>query len=695
MMSSMMYLGPTLMSYGIKEGAIFTGSNLPKNVEDLMERSVNANLLTVRLTDVVAVRRKINTVGTVESDAYKQLQQGRIFPEDPLPVPIPLPYVPRADKSRGYNVVLEGAKGDGKTDDTTALQNAINSAYKKGFEGIYLPRGKYRTTRPLILPEMERPNTAASQGKGFIIIGDGIYDTGIVYTGTEYAIYSDKEMAEGLLLQDFYINHRNGGGVRIPQGAHQMFVRFFSSSCGEGYRGVWIEGWRAWLDPVGGYGSYMVSFRNCRFWEETGYRGTGVRIENSILCTTLDNCFFSRSVRNYPHCEIVNSSSVNIITCAFERTEQYVQPADPANGRTEEMVKQESIAANSAMTAPLIMLEGCHAINIESSHAEATYEAFVGIKGHTAGVRIDGCRLDHYALTPFNPNKGYIVVVDPESTYSRDIIVGPRNYRVQSNNPDTTHGSMIVDPVGCVTVENFHDFTPFQNNYSNTERRTVPYIGKSGANLLQNPSFRAMHSSGVPHYLEMVDGDWSFSQLPYISGCNMKQAGEAGPKYRLRTRTVESLNKHDFYSVVLTGRNRLGKSCELYVDIGGDTNDMTFIIPSGNERFTLIKQFKGQATDIVDVVTYAPLDLDVYALYLIPGIVSEVPYGSESQSVSKLKAVDINVAAIKLETVNELPPAGWSTRGYIMRKEAEGADDQLVICKRLADGSFNWVELGV
>ncbi|WP_145038630.1 hypothetical protein [Paenibacillus sp. Y412MC10] len=120
---------------------------------------------------------------------------------------------------------------------------------------------------------------------------------------------------------------------------------------------------------------------------------------------------------------------------------------------------------------------------------------------------------------------------------------------------------------------------------------------------------------------------------------------------------------------------------------------MTFIIPSGNERFTLIKQFKGQASDIVDVVTYAPLDLDVYALYLIPGIISEVPYGSESQSVARLKAVDISATAIKLEAVNELPPAGWGTRGYIMRKESEGADDQLVICKRLADGSFNWVEI--
>lgn len=291
------------------------------------------------------------------------------------------------------------------------------------------------------------------------------------------------------------------------------------------------------------------------------------------------------------------------------------------------------------------------------------------------------------------PNKGYIVMVDPESMYSRDIIVGPRNYFLQSNNPETTHGPVFFDPVGCVTVENFNDYTPYQNNFFLTERRTVPSIGKSGANLLQNPSFMALTANGVPHYLELIDGEWSFSQLPYISGCNLKQIGANGTKYRLRTRTVESLNKYDLYSMILVGRNKLGESCELYIDIAGDTNDITFIIPSGTERFTLIKQFKGQASDIVDIVTYAPLDLDLFALYLIPGIVSEVPYGSESQSVSRMKAVDLSTLSLKLEVVNDLPAAGWDYRGHIMRKETEGADDQLFICKRLADGAFNWVEI--
>ncbi|GAB3466160.1 M10 family metallopeptidase C-terminal domain-containing protein [Azotobacter salinestris] len=45
-----------------------------------------------------------------------------------------------------FNVKDFGAKGDGRTDDTDAIQAAINAAYKAGGGTVYLPAGEYRVS---------------------------------------------------------------------------------------------------------------------------------------------------------------------------------------------------------------------------------------------------------------------------------------------------------------------------------------------------------------------------------------------------------------------------------------------------------------------------------------------------------------------------------------------------------------------
>lgn len=586
------------------------------------------------------------------------------------------------------NVMDYGAKGNGKADDTAAIQKAINACASGAYTTVYLPRGKYKITKTLLLPEQARPNTSATQGTGFKMIGDGMYDSGLIYTGSGYAIYSDKNIAETILFQDFYINHANGGGICLPQGAHQMFERFFSSACGEGKYGVYIQGMRSGAS-MQGYGSYMLSFRNCRFWQETGYLGTGVKLEDIVLCTEFNNCFFSRSVRNYPHLELVNCHGVHITSTAFERSEQYVPPANPSTGRTEEMVKIEAQAANSKMTAPLIKLDNSHSISILESHAEATYETFVGIYNHSSKVIIDGCRLDHYAITDYNPNQGYIVTVDPGSTGSTNIIVGPRNYRVQSNHPNTTHGTVILDPVGCVMVMNFEDNTPFRDSFYLTERRTVSVIGTTGTNLLKNPGLIAPVPSVAP---AEADSGFTFTQLS-PSGCRVKQS-LSNVKQKIRMYTSEQLDKHDFYTFVLVGSNNAHKSSPIFVDLGGDTNDLTLILPSGTERFTINKTLRMQSTNILDLVVYEPVDFNVYAIYLLPNIVSQVPYGAESTTVSRITAEVSEMTVLSISPTNVLPNASIEYRGKIIRVEGgSGVSDMLYICRKNAADNYEWVSI--
>src|SRR5512139_11703 len=53
--------------------------------------------------------------------------------------------------SSPINARHHGAKADGKTDDTTALQAALNAAATKG-PVCYLPSGHYRLNGPLTVP---------------------------------------------------------------------------------------------------------------------------------------------------------------------------------------------------------------------------------------------------------------------------------------------------------------------------------------------------------------------------------------------------------------------------------------------------------------------------------------------------------------------------------------------------------------
>jgi polygalacturonase len=49
--------------------------------------------------------------------------------------------------------IVVRATGDGRADDTAAIQDAINRAANKGEGGlVFLPSGRYRLTRSLLIP---------------------------------------------------------------------------------------------------------------------------------------------------------------------------------------------------------------------------------------------------------------------------------------------------------------------------------------------------------------------------------------------------------------------------------------------------------------------------------------------------------------------------------------------------------------
>ncbi|MHB0999038.1 MAG: glycosyl hydrolase family 28-related protein [Armatimonadota bacterium] len=87
-------------------------------------------------------------------------------PGDAEPAPV--------TKSRALNVLDFGAKGDGASDDTSAVQTAIDTMLKAGGGSLYFPAGQYRITRSLKFTSSPRVD----------IIGDG-YSSTILHENDE------------------------------------------------------------------------------------------------------------------------------------------------------------------------------------------------------------------------------------------------------------------------------------------------------------------------------------------------------------------------------------------------------------------------------------------------------------------------------------------------------------------------------
>lgn len=576
------------------------------------------------------------------------------------------------------NVKDCGAVGDNVVDDTAAIQKAINEIEKRGGGTVFFPAGHYKTTKTLNLPNTIRPTTNGGVGFNITLEGSGMYNTGIMYTGTDYAIFSDKDMAEVILFKDFYINHKNGGGIRLPQGAYQMFERFFSSACGAGKYGVLIEGNTGDPTPerpnreTAGYGSYMCSFKDSRFWSETGYLGVGVRLEHVILCTKIDNCFFSNLDSDASNLELYGCHGVHITATAFERK------------------------ANNTHNSPLIKIEDSYGVSIIDSHAEPFFESFVGIYGNSSNVLIDSCRIDHYGIAPANTQKGYIVSVDAGSTQSKNIIVGKNNYYQNSRHNDAPKGLIVKDPVGCVTINGFVDSTPYRDDTSERERRYTKKIGSSSSNILINPTLLSDSLNGVP--IGTTNNNlFTYTQL-INGGCKITQSSASPPSQpKIRMYTNEILNKHEYYTFAIVAKNNSGRSIPFFAYIDGNLGDLskriTLYLPSANDTFTLTHKIAATNSNFIDISVWTNVDIDIYAIYVLPGVTDDIPYGTESLSSSKLNSPYISTSRIKMNgTV--LPTATVDYRGQIAFVEGIDANpDKIYVCKRLADNTYAWVEV--
>ncbi len=149
-----------------------------------------------------------------------------------------------------YNVRRFGAKGDGTSDDTPALQAAVAAALKAGGGRVHVPSGRYRVTRPLAFRSLER----------IALTGDGPSSV-LLHEATDPLLL----WPEGVSCREVSVRHLCITAAKADKPAGVAAIACLG-------------------------GTERTTFAHLLFNAEGARMGGGIRVETVMDTTTLDHC---------------------------------------------------------------------------------------------------------------------------------------------------------------------------------------------------------------------------------------------------------------------------------------------------------------------------------------------------------------------------------------------------------------------
>lgn len=209
----------------------------------------------------------------------------------------------------GFNVKQYGATGNGVTDDTAAIQAAVDAVRTAEGGSLYFPAGTYLTSSTLTI-NLDRPSSAGSQ-YSMAIYGDGgsskIYNNATDGTDCLYVLGVVGQMAtlhiHDLSLQGAGSSAATGNGIHLrrcimPAMIDNVYIWYFGGGAGIKLQSTWLTtiqnvrvfyslyGISTITDIVpGSYGSPTCNtIRNCDF------SGNSIGIYNGSVHQNIENC---------------------------------------------------------------------------------------------------------------------------------------------------------------------------------------------------------------------------------------------------------------------------------------------------------------------------------------------------------------------------------------------------------------------
>ena len=185
----------------------------------------------------------------------------------------------------GVSALDYGAKGDGTTDDTTAIQNAVDALPTGGT--LYLPRGTYKITSSITILK-----SISIQGEGSQT-DEGTKISNITNNVSAFVVGNDTVRADRVWFRDLYIlNHSQqigstssitgGWGIHFRNspysGCDNVYVNCASLGYGGILFGTQLEGSDSKpVQETDGSKSYLGTLQNCRINNHQKY---GVRVNS-------------------------------------------------------------------------------------------------------------------------------------------------------------------------------------------------------------------------------------------------------------------------------------------------------------------------------------------------------------------------------------------------------------------------------
>ena len=186
----------------------------------------------------------------------------------------------------GVSALDYGAKGDGTTDDTTAIQNAVDALPTGGT--LYLPRGTYKITSSITILK-----SISIQGEGSQV-DEGTKISNITNNVSAFVVGNDTVRADRVWFRDLYIlNHSQqigslssitgGWGIHFRNspfsGCDNVYVNCKSLGYGGILFGTQLEGSDGKpVQETDGSKSYLGTLNNCRINNHQKY---GVRVNSA------------------------------------------------------------------------------------------------------------------------------------------------------------------------------------------------------------------------------------------------------------------------------------------------------------------------------------------------------------------------------------------------------------------------------